>query len=199
MDASEHNAAPVQQARGPGTWRWLALVGAVAFVGIWAYATANRPADSLPESGLIGQRAPSFDLEVLANGEGRARLTLAELLGRRKLLFVNFWASWCTTCADEAPELERFAREHQDHALVVGIALQDRPADALAFASYYGLSYPLLLDPRGRTGIAYGILGVPETFVVTPEGRVLRRFIGAVTEVQLWEALASWLSEDAEG
>lgn len=123
--------------------------------------------------------------EHLAQSNPEA-LTLADLKGRPVIL--NFWASWCVSCRQEALDLEKFwkTRANKD-ILVVGIAIQDTVEAAQAFAQHYGKTYMLALDVDGRAAIDYGVTGVPETFVINREGVIVHKEAGPVTTEMLAE------------
>lgn len=126
---------------------------------------------------IVGREAPAFDLQTL-DGE---RLALAELRGSPVVL--NFWASWCIPCREEAPLLTTAAREYEAQGLrVVGIVYQDSAESARDFMDRYAQPYPGLLDPDGRTAIDYGVFGIPETFFIDRDGIVRSRQVGPVTE-----------------
>jgi cytochrome c biogenesis protein CcmG, thiol:disulfide interchange protein DsbE len=120
-------------------------------------------------SGRTGP-APSFDLPTL---DGGGRLTLSALRG--KAVVVNFWASWCAPCKDEAPLLEAAWRNRRkDGLVVVGVNVQDLSSDAKRFARRAGLTFPLVREGAGgRTADRYGLTGLPETFFVDRRGRVV--------------------------
>jgi cytochrome c biogenesis protein CcmG, thiol:disulfide interchange protein DsbE len=113
--------------------------------------------------------APAFSLPRLdRDGE----LSLASLRG--KAVIVNFWASWCGPCKEEAPLLEAAWREHRDEGLVVvGVDFNDFRSDARRFAERNGMTYPLVYDSRATLEKPYGLEGVPETFFVDREGRLV--------------------------
>jgi cytochrome c biogenesis protein CcmG/thiol:disulfide interchange protein DsbE len=121
-------------------------------------------------------RAPEFALERL-DREGELRLS--SLRGRAVVL--NFWASWCIPCKEEAPFLERVWRERRGRgAVVVGLDAKDFRRDARAFMRRYGLTFPIVYDGPGDTLSRYGVTGFPETFVLDREGRVVEAFVGAI-------------------
>jgi cytochrome c biogenesis protein CcmG/thiol:disulfide interchange protein DsbE len=119
--------------------------------------------------------APSFDLPAL-EGDGRVRLD--DYRGRP--VVINFWASWCDPCKDEAPLLEELAAaEGPDGAAFLGIDAQDLTDDARAFAERYGLTYPLAHDD-GDIHERWGVSQFPETFVVDGAGRTIAHWPGPI-------------------
>ena len=120
--------------------------------------------------------APDFTLERLdEDGE----LTLSSLEG--KAVVLNFWASWCQPCKEESPDLESLWRDKQDDGLVVvGVDTKDFRRDARGFAERFGLTFPLVYDGPGSIASDWGLTGVPETYVIDRQGRVIESFVGAV-------------------
>ena len=116
--------------------------------------------------------------------------TLADLKGRAVVL--NFWASWCVSCRQEAHEMEKFWEAHKDKVMVVGIAIQDTQEDAKKFAAYFGKTYALGLDEDGKAAIDYGVSGVPETFLIDPSGVIRHKEIGPVDAAQLEKLLGKF-------
>jgi cytochrome c biogenesis protein CcmG, thiol:disulfide interchange protein DsbE len=164
--------------------RSIAVIAAVAAgVALLAYGLATKGSDSL----AIGDAAPDKTLEAL---DGAGSSSLADYRGDWVLL--NFWASWCEPCRDEAPALERFHRERGgEGALVVGVNLDDASDDARAFVAEFGLTYPQLRDGDGRERRdAYGMTGFPESFLIDPSGRIALIRRGPVDERFLREQVA---------
>jgi cytochrome c biogenesis protein CcmG, thiol:disulfide interchange protein DsbE len=118
-----------------------------------------------------GQRplAPVFTLERLDTKED---VSLASLRG--KVVVLNFWASWCAPCKDEAPVLEQAWQRWRDRGVVVvGIDVRDFDVDARRFVERYGVTYPILRDKHDWTWGHYGLRGVPETWFVAKDGRLV--------------------------
>jgi cytochrome c biogenesis protein CcmG/thiol:disulfide interchange protein DsbE len=176
----EAPAAPEQRGGGMlASWKFWLVMGAIAAVaGLFAYGFTTNP--KLVPSPLLGQPAPAFELQQL-NGTGK--VSLAELKGTPFIL--NFWASWCVACREEAQVLQRahlIYELEQKKLRVIGIAVQDTPTQALSFARQFGKTYFLALDnPAGETGLNYGLYGVPETFFVDGQGIIRHKQIGPVT------------------
>ena len=128
--------------------------------------------------------APEFDLQLFSGGSFR----LSEQRGR--LVIVNFWASWCPPCRQEAPALERAWNRYRDRGVVmVGVDIWDADQDARRFLRELGITYPNGPDPGGKIVVDYGLTGIPETFFVRPDGTMGRRWIGPITDGQLAESI----------
>ncbi len=109
-------------------------------------------------------------------------------------MLVNFWASWCLPCREEAPALERFQQRYGDADFtVLGIDSRDLSGDGHAFVRRYGLSYPQLRDGDGAAAHDFGTTGVPENFLVDPAGRVRLLVSGPVSEEYLRDEVAPLL------
>lgn len=127
-------------------------------------------------SPLVGKPAPPFSLPALFEPE---TLSNESLRGRATL--VNFWASWCAGCQIEHPLLMRLARDADVD--IIGMDYKDEPEAAKAWLARHGNPYrKVALDRLGSTGLDWGVYGVPETFVVGSDGRILYKQIGPVTE-----------------
>jgi cytochrome c biogenesis protein CcmG/thiol:disulfide interchange protein DsbE len=142
-------------------------------------ATGNNPAAQ------AGRAAPNFRLRTIDGGEA----SLTDLRGRYVLL--NFWASWCGPCRGETPLLQAYTEDHPDGLVVVGVNQQESRGDAKAFVEEFGVTYPQLLDSSGQVSSAYRVSrGLPISFLIDPEGVILRVHIGQVAEEQLDELAA---------
>ncbi|HUF00785.1 MAG TPA: TlpA disulfide reductase family protein [Gaiellaceae bacterium] len=123
-----------------------------------------------------GSEAPDFTLERL---DEEGELTLSSLRGQAVVL--NFWASWCIPCREEAPILERLWQENRSRGLVVvGLDAKDFRRDALDFVERFELTFPIVFDGPGDTVSPYGVTGFPETFVIDREGKIVDVLVGAI-------------------
>jgi cytochrome c biogenesis protein CcmG/thiol:disulfide interchange protein DsbE len=166
----------------------IAIVAVLVAV-FWIGLDPRRDKSALP-SALVGKAAPAVDLPGLS--DGAPRLTLAQFKGQ--LVAVNFFASWCLPCRAEHPLLKEVAAEFG--VPVVGIAWKDKPEAARAFLEELGDPYAATGDdPKGRTGIDFGITGVPETFLIGADGTVRYRFAGPLSPEGLREQLAPAIAE----
>lgn len=139
----------------------------------------------------IGDAAPAVRLPKL---EGSGEGSLAGYRGRWVL--VNFWASWCPPCREEAPTLEEFQKQHGDAKFtVLGIDSRDLSGDGKAFVDRYGISYPQLRDGQGSAAHDYGTTGFPENFLVDPKGRLRQMWAGPVTLDELNEEVVPLLHQ----
>ena len=138
-------------------------------------------------SPLIGKPMPDFRLETLE--ETPQTLTPLQLQGRPTL--VNFWASWCAGCQVEHPLLMQLASEGR--AQIVGIAYKDVATDSRAWLARHGNPYAVVaMDDAGKTGLDWGVYGVPETFVIDSSGIIVHKQIGPMT-VDAWSLIEPML------
>ena len=133
-------------------------------------------------SALIGHEAPQVALPALdgLNNDGIAVPGLDPAMFKGKVSLVNVWASWCIPCHDEAPLLTELAKDKR--LQMVGINYKDTPENARRFLGRYGNPFGVVgVDGNGRAGIEWGVYGVPETFIVGREGKVVYKLVGPVT------------------
>jgi cytochrome c biogenesis protein CcmG/thiol:disulfide interchange protein DsbE len=128
----------------------------------------------------IGKPAPNFALRRL---DAPGTLQLASLRG--KAVVLNFWASWCRPCNDEAPALEAATKHWGRRVVVLGVDVNDFAGDARKFVRKYRLSYPIVHDNRNVTSVSYGLTGLPETFFIDPTGKLVAHEPGQVSEVEI--------------
>jgi cytochrome c biogenesis protein CcmG/thiol:disulfide interchange protein DsbE len=187
-------------------WRWPLRVAAVSVVvalfGLLGWATLSAGRGSSLVSRIAagdGPPAPAFSLEVLwpraetwpvtarrrlADG----RVDLRELRGRP--VVINFWASWCIPCRDEAPILNASARTHAGEVIFLGVDVQDLKADALAFSREFDTPYVSVRDRGNRAYEDYGLTGVPETYYLDGRGRIVAHSPGAISRASLEAGIA---------
>jgi cytochrome c biogenesis protein CcmG/thiol:disulfide interchange protein DsbE len=168
------------------TPRVVGLVGGLALVGLLlgVFAVAFVRGTTSGPLAQLGRPAPTFSLERLDGG----RVSLEDLRGRPIVL--NFWASWCVPCRDEAPMLTKLAADYADEGLVVvGIVYRDEATNALDFMRRYGQTYPGLIDPANRTALDYGVFGVPETYFIDADGIIRARQLGPLVAGELGAAV----------
>ncbi len=168
----------------------LILVGVAAFVLLSnANATVNagdlrlRPVE-------LNKPAPDLTLTDL---EGRA-VSLADYRGQ--VVLVNNWATWCPPCRAEMPILEAYYQKHQAKGFVVlAIEAGDLKEEVLAFVRQVGLSFPVLLDPEGRSLAAFGNMALPNSYVVDRHGKLRLAWTGPVDQRSLETYLTPLLEE----
>ncbi|MEL7026442.1 MAG: DsbE family thiol:disulfide interchange protein [Pseudomonadota bacterium] len=150
--------------------------------GVMASGMFRADPEALPST-RVGQKAPDVALGPLADKPGFD----AEALHAPGVKLVNFWASWCAPCRVEHPNLEALAAEGIP---IYGINYKDDNQNALAFLEELGDPYTGVgADPGGRVAFDWGVYGVPETYVIDGEGKVLLRFAGPVTQRALRERI----------
>jgi len=164
----------------------ISLLILVYILALRVASSSSSPA-AAPVASSQGKLAPDFKL-TLFNGEERS---LAGLRG--SVVVVNIWASWCGPCRIEAPTLERVWQNYKDKGVAfVGVAVSDTAEDARAFIHTFKLTYPNGLDADAAIARAYRVSAVPETVVISRDGRVAKLFVGPVDQAKL-EALLEQL------
>jgi cytochrome c biogenesis protein CcmG/thiol:disulfide interchange protein DsbE len=169
------------------------IIAVLAVVGLLGYGLAQKSSDSL----AIGDPVPDATAELPRLGESGTG-SLADYRGRWVL--VNVWASWCVPCRTESPALESFyrARRGPDFT-ILGIDTNDLTGDALAFVRRYGITYPQLRDGSGDfSEDQLGTTGVPESFLVDPQGRLVLHSLGPVSDSYLRANVVPYLEGRAK-
>jgi len=177
--------------------RVLLIVGVVGLLGgLFAYGLLRGEPDRDIPSALVGKQAPNFVLPLYERYQpdyGEA-FELAAHLGEP--LVINFWASWCGPCYDEAPVLQSYWERFQGSGVqFLGIQTQDRQQfDAgRRFLDQFGLSFPNGMDDASDISVNWGLFGVPETYFIRRDGTVEFRLVGPVTPAVLDRHLAAIL------
>jgi DsbE subfamily thiol:disulfide oxidoreductase len=167
------------------------VVAAVAIVvALLASGLGRDP--SVFASPLVGRMAPNFTLAQLDGPP----MTLSKLRGQ--VVVINFWASWCSECQVEQAALDQTWQQFQDSGVVlVGVDFEDETTAARSYVRTAGVTYPVVEDADSATALAYGLRGVPETFVVNQSGRVVDRIIGPVDAATLAREINSVLVASA--
>lgn len=146
------------------------------FFGFVAMAPKGKPADGTLPIDPVGYAVPDVRLPKL-NTSGE--LSLRSLKG--KPVVINFWASWCVTCKDEAAIMGAAERKWRNQGVVfIGVDASDKDKEAKAFEALYGMEYESIVDRDGVVGPNWGVTGYPETFFVGKDGRIVSKYISAI-------------------
>ena len=194
MDASKSGSPDRRKAKRMAVSFILAPVLLTLLWAVGERLTTERVEQAPAPDLEIGDQAPLFEYPLLGGGS-------ASLTGQKnKVVLINVWAMWCVPCLDEMPDLQHlYTRMKKDGAPfeILAVSIDALGADAVEkFVDRFGLTFPILLDPRGRIKKLYRTTGVPETFIVDPKGRLLQKIIGA----RKWDAPAvvSYLKQAAQ-
>jgi cytochrome c biogenesis protein CcmG/thiol:disulfide interchange protein DsbE len=154
---------------------WVVIFGILIVLGLGLNRTKEGPVS-------IGEKVPDF---VLTTFDGE-QIDTEELRG--KVIVINFWASWCKTCEQEAPELEQVYQSFRDDGVVfLGVDYVDTESEALAYLSKFNITYPNGPDLRTRISQAFRVRAVPETYIVSKDGILVDIKIGpyqSFTEIE---------------
>lgn len=165
----------------------LALLPALAFIALLWFGLARSGPQAVP-----GDRAPSFELALL---DGSGVLSDEDLRG--KPVVINFWASWCIPCREEAPLLERTWRAYRDEGVMfLGVNIKDAESDAKKFVEDFDITYPQVRDLDQRLTRDFGVKGLPETFFVDHRWIFIGAISGAQTGDQQGTVVLGAISED---
>ncbi len=161
------------------------LVGGL-MIGVLGAALKVRGVDGLSQD-PAGRIAPDFTLPLL---DGNGSLSLSDLRGHPVLL--NFWASWCVPCKEEAPVLQAAWEKWQERGVkFLGVDAQDGRTWAREFEQKYGITYPSVVEGTPEEMARYGVLGFPETFFIDAEGKIVAKYIGPIDAATLDAYLSS--------
>ena len=186
--------------------RLVALAIVLAFIALLAYGLLTSGTSTAIDESLAREEAPpapGFSLPILERGTlppalaqrleaafADGQLSLDELEGTPVLL--NFWASWCIPCREEAPLLqEGWRRYGRQGVLFLGLDMQDLTEDARDFLREFSITYPTIREPLNEVARSYGTTGVPETFFISGEGRIVNHVTGVLAEEQLAAGVAA--------
>lgn len=140
-----------------------------------------------------GEPAPAFQGAPLA---GRAAIRLEDYAG--KVVYLDFWASWCAPCRQSLPWMERLHRDYRAAGLeVIAINVDEKPADARRFLKRFPVGFPLLADPKGEIATLYDVQDMPSSYLIDRRGivRVVHRGFKRTDTARLNEAIAELLRE----
>jgi cytochrome c biogenesis protein CcmG, thiol:disulfide interchange protein DsbE len=174
-------AAPTPEVSA-GSARLVALVVGIAMIALLAlmiWGIGKRAEGTVGSVPVTARPAPGFTLTLL---DGKP----FDLSGvRGKPVLINFWASWCIPCEEEAAVLEQGSRAYRDRVTFIGVNVQDTDPLAREFLRRFGVTYPNGRDASGAIAVEYGMSGVPETYFVDRDGQLVRKWQGALDNVRL--------------
>ena len=162
------------------------IIIALALVGIIGYTFYQQQQGTVTEGPAPAFEVVAWDFDGLAMpGE---TLNLESLSG--KTVVINFWASWCIPCQEEAPYFERTWQDYRDQDVVfIGVNTDDTDVTAREYIQKYGLTYPHGPDRGERMEESFGFTGIPETFIINADGEIMRHFISSPGEGELRRAI----------
>jgi cytochrome c biogenesis protein CcmG/thiol:disulfide interchange protein DsbE len=179
----------------------LAALCVIPVIGVFIYGMHHDPRD-IP-SPLPGKAAPSFALEVFSTGQPPLQRPMGDTVRladmRGQVVVLNFWASWCLACRDEHVALSEVAKMFIGKPVhFVGSLYQDTPDNGRQWiAQMGGQSYPSVQDPKARVAIDYGLYGVPETFIISADGRIAHKITGPASAAIVTQVVDSLLASTA--
>lgn len=184
------DTAPAPEGAAPrsrGFRIMLAIVPALAFIAVLSLAVFRSGSQA-----EAGKSAPSFDLALL---DGSGSLTDEDL--KDHPVVINFWASWCIPCREEAPLFERAWRSYRDEGVIfLGVNMKDAESDARAFVEEFGITYPVVRDLDQTLSQDFGVKGLPETFFVDHRWTFIGAISGAGSGEQQGTVILGAVSED---
>jgi len=162
---------------------WIVAGVAVPVILLIAVLATRQPAQTrIGDSPLLGKQAPAVEADTI-DGE---RFVLSDTRGRWVL--VNFFATWCVPCRLEHSDLIQISQ--RGDAAVVGVVYSDNVQAVREFRDEKGGDWPLVADPRGRIALDFGVAGVPESYLIDPEGRIAAKVLGGIRAADFDRLLA---------
>ncbi|ADQ05160.1 alkyl hydroperoxide reductase/ Thiol specific antioxidant/ Mal allergen [Caldicellulosiruptor owensensis OL] len=149
------------------------ILTSAILIGLLVYQIMSHSRENAAADGIVNFKLVSVD--------GK-EFSLSDFRGKKVLL--NFFATWCPPCRAEIPDFERFHRENKD-VVLIGINIQEDKATVEEFLSLMGVTYPVLLDRDGKVSAQFGIEGIPTTFLIDENGKIVAKNVGMMTYEQL--------------
>jgi cytochrome c biogenesis protein CcmG/thiol:disulfide interchange protein DsbE len=180
-------ADPSNRPRATHTARWIGVIVLVVVAALVALLATRPPATATEVfTPLLGTTAPAIEGTTVTG----AHVDLSSYRGR--FVWVNFFASWCPPCQQEEPALVTFAFGHRTAgaAALVSVVYDDTSSNARGFDQSAGATWPAVVDPGGQIALAYGVRGPPETFLISPQGKVVAHLDGSVNVSDLDSQIA---------
>ena len=189
VNSAAAEPGPAPKVRRLAWWQWLVFALLIGLLGLVAFQMSRSGPLAAGQVGN-GEPAPNFEITTFDGGTFK----LADMRGQ--VVVVNFWASWCIPCEEEADALEATWQQYKDQGVVfVGVAYVDTEAGANGFIDRFGITYPNGPDLRTEISHRYRIKGVPETFVVGKDGILRHLFVGPTTAAALQAQIVPLLAE----
>lgn len=167
--------------------RRLLMLAMLVLIGFALFQTGGTDEGEAVEA---GQTAPDFELTTL---DGKS-IRLSELRGKGVL--INFWASWCKPCRDEMPAIQQVYDRYKDKGLeVLAVNIAETEVTVDGFVRHLDLAFPILLDSNREVTRLYGIGSIPSSIFVSPDGKVVRKVSGQMSEGQIESMVLETLAE----
>ncbi|MDQ7037766.1 MAG: TlpA disulfide reductase family protein [Aquificota bacterium] len=151
----------------------------ILLVAILLYLGFFTNTGSGPDTGLQGKEAPDFEATTL---DGR-RIKLSDLRG--KIVLLNFWATWCPPCREEMPIFVRVYRKYKNRGFeIVAVSTDSGPEGVRNFIKEFRINFPVVLDQKGKLARLYRVQGLPTSFLINREGKVVKVRLGEYKEIE---------------